>query len=662
MTLDCLLIGSNHGAYRLTQRSHWMNEEGRKLVDDPVDYDYSTMSMEYINRGGQWYEVFDLVNSLHADDPTWYLRHPRAGVPNSACIALAAYLRRHGWNTKWVNTFDLHQRTLGRMLDREDPLITCITTTFVTHPGQIIDQVHFIRERNPETSIVVGGPYIWNAYRKMKPGHFLSVLQFIGADYYVVDPEGEATLRRLLEALKNGRPVDDVPNLYWPYSRNKDAGNTAMVTENNPLEDWITDWHLFDREELGSVVFMRTALSCAYKCAFCDFPGKMGKLRVQPVDRVEEELRQLEKLGVRHINFVDDTFNVPVSRFEQILEVMLKNEFDMQWVSYLRVSNIKGKDAIRLAAESGCKSVFLGIESTDREVLKNMSKGTSMRRYREGIEELHRQGITTTASFITGFPGETRDSVIGNIDFINEMRPTFFHTLPWYYIPGTPVEKNANKFQLNGFGNHWTHYSMNSHAAHVANEALRDAVGESIWIPDLGYAMWSMLYLNASGFSWEDIIRFSSSIRDLTFSNPAGAGQPEVHNKFSTTAEQFLKSCGKRNQRIHFARSDRAQLFEDLKERITHLAPTNTPVTDSETEGNWMQNADQHVRRVERKSKFVRYLVPGYWKGDAGSPEVSGLAKVIYNRAWSAADSILDIPRAKTTVKEKSNWFWDNVR
>ena len=90
---------------------------------------------------------------------------------------------------------------------------------------------------------------------------------------------------------------------------------------------------------LGRTVQTRTARSCAYRCSFCDYPIRAGKLALAAVDIVERELAMLHARGVANVVFVDDTFNVPEERFRALCAMMIRRRFGFRWflVSPLRV-------------------------------------------------------------------------------------------------------------------------------------------------------------------------------------------------------------------------------------------------------------------------------------------------------------------------------------
>ena len=68
---------------------------------------------------------------------------------------------------------------------------------------------------------------------------------------------------------------------------------------------------------------------------------------------------------------------------------------------------------VKKMARSGCKGVFLGVESGSNQILKNMKKGAIIEFYKDGVRWLREAGIVTVGSFIIGFPGETEETVSG---------------------------------------------------------------------------------------------------------------------------------------------------------------------------------------------------------------------------------------------------------
>ena len=174
------------------------------------------------------------------------------------------------------------------------------------------------------------------------------------------------------------------------------------------------DYDLFPRERIGEFMSVRTATSCPFACAFCSFPQQAGKYVYEGVDVVEKELDRVRRIGtITNLTFIDDTFNVPMGRFKEILRMMIRNGYGFRWNSFLRADHVD-TECIDLMRRSGCEGVFLGAESGSDAMLKRMNKTSRSEHYRRVIPQLKDAGILTHCSFIVGFPGRNPGHDSGN--------------------------------------------------------------------------------------------------------------------------------------------------------------------------------------------------------------------------------------------------------
>ena len=119
---------------------------------------------------------------------------------------------------------------------------------------------------------------------------------------------------------------------------------------------------------------IRTARSCTFKCAFCSYPTIAGDVALMEIDSVIDTLRKCNDKNVASVFFVDDTFNVPRPRFEELIDRIIYEGFNIPWYSFLRCQFVD-KELVKKIRRSGCAGVFLGIELGADQVLKNMKKG-----------------------------------------------------------------------------------------------------------------------------------------------------------------------------------------------------------------------------------------------------------------------------------------------
>jgi radical SAM PhpK family P-methyltransferase len=508
--LDCVLIGYNETPFAEYESLLEKYGQGSEA--------YRDLKFSFVNLGGKKLNYIGLLNHVFELARRGWMKEEfrSCDIPNLAAAYLTHYLRKRGCEARYINLFQYEKKELIELL-RGDPLCVGITTTFYPMNFPVGEMVRFIRSHNRHVKIIVGGPLIANHERNYqdRESHnrlvslpaggqalteeFKAALDDLGADIYVVESQGERTLWQIVEGLKNGEDLIRIPNII--YREKGGLRATPKVPESNSLDENYLDWRILADTRLGPTLQTRTARSCAFSCSFCNYPTRAGKLTLAGLEAVEKELDSIRDLGyVKNVVFIDDTFNVPLQRFKDLCRVMIEKGYGFNWFSYFRCSN-SDEEAIDLMARSGCKGVFLGIESGSPTILKNMNKAATIEKYARGIEQLRRRDILTFASLIMGFPGETEETVNETINFIRENRPDYYRAQLWYCEPGTPIENNRERYGITGEGFVWEHATMSSLEAMDYIDKAFLTINESLWLPQWSFDFWTIPYLLGRGVS-----------------------------------------------------------------------------------------------------------------------------------------------------------------
>jgi radical SAM PhpK family P-methyltransferase len=505
--LDCVVIGYNEMPF--TQYESFLRQYGR---DSEA---YRDLQFSFVDLDSEKLDYIGLLNRVFAEARSGAPceQFKSGAIPNLAAVYLTNFLRRHGHTARYINLYQHEQQRLLEYLAL-DPVCVALTTTFYVVNLPINEMVKFIREHNPSVKIVVGGALIANHCRNYTGEALSAALEDMGADIYVVEGQGEHTLAQIVGTLKDGGSLANIPNLIM---RAEDGAlhRTRTVPENNSLDENFIDWREFADEDLGHTIQTRTARSCAFKCSFCNYPARAGALSLASIDVIEKELdSMLEVGGVKNVVFIDDTFNVPFPRFKDICRMMIRKQYPFNWFSYFRCSN-SDEEAIDLMAESGCKGVFLGIESGSPRVLTSMNKAATVEKYATGIEMLRRRGILTFASFIVGFPSETEETVDETIGFLQATRPDYYRAQLWYCEAGTPIERQREQYRIEGEGFVWSHATMDSLEAMDHIDRIFLSVKDSTWLPQWSFDFWIIPYLVGLGISFEQFKQLMTSAQQL---------------------------------------------------------------------------------------------------------------------------------------------------
>ena len=101
---------------------------------------------------------------------------------------------------------------------RTNPTAVAITTTYYITDTPVIELVRFIKNVNPDVTIIIGGPYIFNiclVSQDITTQDY--IFEKLGGDIYINSSQGELTLSKVLYKLKKNDTgkLHAIPNLIF---------------------------------------------------------------------------------------------------------------------------------------------------------------------------------------------------------------------------------------------------------------------------------------------------------------------------------------------------------------------------------------------------------------------------------------------------------------
>lgn len=161
-----------------------------------------------------------------------------------------------------------------------------------------------------------------------------------------------------------------------------------------------------------------TDFGCPYPCTFCIMSTLGSKFR--SVDSVLEELRVLQRHGVKEIFFIDQTWGVNKARNLELCRRMVEEGLDFGWATFCR-ADIIDEEVLSAWKAAGCHTLIFGVEFASPEMLKKYRKGYKPQQIMQGLALARRLGIRTVGTFILGLPEETRETLEATIDLACEL-------------------------------------------------------------------------------------------------------------------------------------------------------------------------------------------------------------------------------------------------
>jgi Radical SAM superfamily len=219
------------------------------------------------------------------------------------------------------------------------------------------------------------------------------------------------------------------------------------------------------RRTSGSLSSIDLGRGCPYQCSFCTIINVQGrKSRFRTADDLEAIVRENYAHDIKRFFITDDNF-ARNRDWEKLFDRMIELRREGMNIGFtIQVDTLCHKipNFIEKAAQAGVRRVFIGLENINPDNLiaakKRQNKITD---YREMLQKWRAHGATTYAGYILGFPGDTKESILRDVEIIKRELPVdvleFFFLTPLpgsedhkvLWGKGTWMDPDLNKYDLN---------------------------------------------------------------------------------------------------------------------------------------------------------------------------------------------------------------------
>ncbi|HEX8734619.1 MAG TPA: radical SAM protein [Pyrinomonadaceae bacterium] len=571
-----------------------------------------------------------LIKPSHYDDDGYIIQWLRSAIPSNSLAVLYGLAKECGENKVLgenveleIHAFDetntnIRPQKIISLVENAGAGMVMLVGVQSNQFPRALDIAKPLRERNIQ--VAVGGFHVSGTISMLKEiDPQVKKAQEMGVTIFAGEAEG-----RLEQVLKDAF----FNNLQPLYNFMHDLPNIeGVATPLLPAERV----HL----TAGATTSFDAGRGCPFTCSFCTIINVQGrKSRRRSPEDIERIVRENVKQGLHSFFITDDNF-----ARNKDWEIILDKLIHLREVEKLKISFIIQVDTlchklpnfIEKSKRAGVKRVFIGLENINPDSLLGAKKRQNkITDYRKMLLEWKRVGIVTYCGYILGFPGDTQESILHDIEVIKKELPVdlleFFYLTPLpgsedhkkLHEAGIEMDADLNKYDLNHavtahpkmskenweetYRKAWETYYTDEHIETVLRRAI--ATGTSP-----GKTMFFITWFNGC-IGIEKIHPLEGGFLRLKFRRSRRSNLP-LENPMVFYPKYFLETLWKQFRWISLYTRLRLiyrKVRKDPK-KLEYMDLALEPVTDDELETRELfqsEAAHNYVEKIHRLEKLTR--------------------------------------------------------
>ena len=297
-----------------------------------------------------------------------------------------------------------------------------------------------LKVKFPKSKHIAGGTHI-----DMLPNE--SELVF---DKIVIGPGEKSFMNAINEKnLDNKRYLSDYKD--YPFK------DTPFPKRDFLPEKSVINNQMFEKYGSPKATMVYFSRGCFYRCSYCVY-NVPNSLQVKSKERMLEEINYLkETYGVEAILLKDEiAINPKKELFQNQMDAI--GQSNIIWRG--QTTSIATLDQLKLAKDTGCVELSVGVETIDEGVMKIINKQwQNQNTIRTFVENARKAGIKIKVCLIFGLPGEPRDIVEKTIKFLDSIHPDYVSLSGFCPLPGSPIYKKPELYSIKKIDNDWSKHA-----------------------------------------------------------------------------------------------------------------------------------------------------------------------------------------------------------
>jgi hypothetical protein len=202
---------------------------------------------------------------------------------------------------------------------------------------------------------------------------------------------------------------------------------------------------------------------CPYQCSFCTIINVQGrKSRIRSADDLEKIVRENYAEGIKRFFITDDNFARNKNwepLFDRMIEMREGEGMNIGFTIQVDTLCHKIPRFIEKATRAGVRRVFIGLEIINPDnLIAAKKRQNKITEYRDMLQMWRNHGAITYAGYILGFPADSRESILRDIEIIKRELP--IDILEFFFLTPLPGSEDHKTFSAKGV---WMDPDMNKY-------------------------------------------------------------------------------------------------------------------------------------------------------------------------------------------------------
>ncbi|MGI8640775.1 MAG: B12-binding domain-containing radical SAM protein [Pyrinomonadaceae bacterium] len=571
-----------------------------------------------------------LIKPSHYDDDGYVIQWFRSAIPSNSLAVLyglaleCAEEKILGEDVEFdIHAFDetnsyINPKKIASLIENADAGMVMLVGVQSNQFPRALDIAKPLRDKG--IKVAIGGFHVSGTFSMLKERdlHVQKALE-MGVTLFAGEAEG-----RLGQVLRDAfyNKLEPIYNFMGDLPNMEGVATPLLPAERVHLT-------------AGATTSFDAGRGCPFACSFCTIINVQGrKSRRRSPEDIERIVRTNVAQGLHSFFITDDNF-ARNKDWEAILDKLIY----LREVEKLKISFIIQVDTlchklpnfIEKSKRAGVKRVFIGLENINPDSLLGASKRQNkITDYRQMLLEWKKVGIVTYCGYILGFPTDTQESILRDIEIIKRELPVdlleFFYLTPLpgsedhkkLHEAGVAMDADLNKYDLNHavtahpkmsrrnweetYQKAWKTYYTDEHIETILRRAV--ATGTSP-----GKTMFFITWFNGC-IDIEDIHPLEGGFLRMKFRTTRRSGLP-LENPLLFYPKIFIEMLWKQIQWISLYTRLRLiyrKVRNDPK-KLEYMDLALEPVTDDELETRELfqsEAAHNYLDKVNRNEKIRR--------------------------------------------------------